>query len=937
MSSPIKNIVFVFSVCLLILSGCSRTEKILVSDLRCEYLVNPEGIDTKKPRLSWILYSESFNKYQEAYQIYISSSASKLSKDLADIWDSKKINSNNTNQIKYDGKALESGKKYYWKVRIWDENGKQSAWSKAYCFSMGLLKEKDWIAKWIGIPTHNKNKTDSLLHPSPMFRKHFSANKPIRRATLFFTSLGDYEVFINGNKSGENILAPEWTAFDKRVQYQTYDVTSYIEKGDNVIAAWLGDGWYAGCLGPVEWKNDYPDYPYRGYYGHDLRLRAQLIIEYKTGENDTIISGPDWLYYNDSPIRSSDNFLGEVYDCRKELPGWKLKSYNCDRWENVIIDSTIATSLTAQMNEPVRIIDSLAPISVSQPSPDIYVFDLAQNMVGWCKVVLEGPPGTEIILRHGEMLNEDGTVYTKNLKTAIQTDKYILDGKGKRCLSPHFTYHGFRYVQVEGMTKEPDINDIKGMVISSSSPRVGYYKFNNSLLDKLTSNILWTQRGNMHSVPTDCPQRSERMGWMGDAQIFSQTAIYNLDMAAFFSKWVRDIRDGQYPTGEYSDVNPRAMPETDKFVNAPGWADAGIIIPWKMYLNYNDTTILREHYESMMRYIDRILETNPDLIYDSLAAWSYGDWLNGDAIISEDYPESGASIPDEVYCTAFFAHSAKMLSNIASLLHLDEDHDEYEYLYERIRKEFNDKFVSSDGTIKGNTQAGYAIALNFGLLDKEISGKAFEKMIEALSEYDGRMSTGFVSTVCLLKEFSDRGRHDLACNLVESHRLPSWGYSIDQGATTIWERWDGYIKGRGFQHPGMNSFNHYAFGSVGEWMVSNLIGLKPDNANPGYRHFIIEPRPGGSIKHVQANFRSINGTINIEWLKNTRSFNLKVDIPVNTSANVILPGQDLKWEQVEINNKAPDNFEFIHYSEHDGSLIMKVPSGKYDINCTDRN
>ncbi|MBN1387570.1 MAG: family 78 glycoside hydrolase catalytic domain [Bacteroidales bacterium] len=939
-SSKLRYGIFILIMITLIafiITYCSFRENISVNGLRCEYLFNPEGIDKKCPRFSWILQSGGFNKSQQAYQIFVSSSGKKLKRNIPDIWNSGKINGNETNQVKYAGSLLKSGKKYYWKVRIWDERGMQSAWSKAAYFSMGLLKEKDWIARWIGIPAYNECEPDSVLYPSPMFRKQFIAKKPIKRATLFFTSLGDYEVFINGKKSGENILAPEWTAFDKRVQYQTYDVTSYIEKGVNVIAAWLGDGWYAGCLGPVEWKNDYPYYPYRGYYGHDLRLRAQLILEYKTGGNDTIISGPDWLYYNDGPIRSSDNFLGEVYDSRKELPGWKLKGYNCEGWENVIIDTTITTSLTAQMNEPIIIIDSLAPINVRQPGPDTYVFDLGQNMVGWCKVLLQGRSGTEIILKHGEMLNDNGTVYTENLKTAIQTDKYILDGKGETYLSPHFTYHGFRYVQVEGLAKKPDINDLKGMVISSSSPRVGYYKFNNSLLDKLTSNILWTQRGNMHSVPTDCPQRSERMGWMGDAQIFSQTAIYNLDMAAFFSKWIKDIRDGQYTTGEYSDVNPRAMPETDKFVNAPGWADAGIIIPWKMYLNYNDTTILREHYESMKRYINRIPETNPDLIYDSLAAWSYGDWLNGDAIISDDYPDSGASIPDDVYCTAFFAQSVKILSDIASILNSESDRAKYEKLYSSIREKFNEEFVAPDGTIKGNTQAGYAIALNFGLLDEEISCKAFDKLIKALEEYDGRMSTGFISTVCLLKELSKRGRHDLACSLVESHRLPSWGYSIDQGATTIWERWDGYVKGRGFQHPGMNSFNHYAFGSVGEWMVGDLIGFKTDISAPGYRHFIIEPRPGGSIKHVQAKFRSINGTIYIEWLKNTRYFNLKVDIPVNTSANIILPGQDLGWEQVKINNKEPDSFEFIRFSMHDGSLLMKVPSGKYYIYCTNKN
>lgn len=895
--------------------------------------MNPEGIDILNPRFSWYLSSEEFNKSQSAYQILVASSTDLLDINKANIWDSRKMISYETNQIHYNGKPLVSGTRYFWKARVWDEKDISSEWSETTFFSMGLLNEGDWLAQWIGLPPHKPSKNDSSLFPSPMFRHSFKITDTITRATLYITSLGDYEVFINGNRGGNNQLTPEWTAYYKKVQYQTYDVTTQLISGENVISAWLGDGWYAGCLGPLEWKNDYPDYPYRGYYGHDLRLKAQLNIEYKSKEKETIFTNSDWFYDDDGPIRSSDNFLGEVYDARKEQKGWQNPGFNDKGWKNVVIDTSLSPILKAQMNEPIQIVDSLIPVSMTEPKPGIFVFDMGQNMVGWCKIKLEGPSGAKVKLQHGEMLNDDGTVYTQNLKTAIQTDEYILDGKGARQYAPHFTYHGFRYVQVEGLKHEPDINCLRGLVVSSSTTQTGFFKYHNILLDKLDKNILWTQKGNMHSVPTDCPQRSERMGWMGDAQVFSQTAIYNMDMASFYTKWGQDIIDGQYPGGEYSDVNPRAMPKTNKFVNSPGWADAGIIIPWKLFLNYNDTYILENHYLSMKQFIDRVYKTNPDLIYDKLAGWSYDDWLNGDAIVSDDYPNSGGAIPSTLFCTAFFARSTQLLSDIAYILQKETDAKKYGLLAEKIRIAFNEKFVSDDGIIEGDTQAGYAIALNFGLLDKQMEQQAFERLLSALQKYDGRISTGFIATVCLLQELSKRGRQDLACSLAESHRLPSWGYSIDQGATTIWERWDAYVKGRGFQNPGMNSFNHYAFGSIGEWMVQNLAGLKPYPEHPGFRHFAIEPRPGGSIDHVSGKYISINGPIEIEWELIEDDFDLIAKIPVNTQATITLPFHDLKLKQISINNAKPENINFIKIEKDNDLLKLNIPSGKYHIIC----
>ncbi len=893
--------------------------------LTCEYLQNPLGIDVQQPRFFWKVASDQNGAKQSAYRILVSGDPDMLARNKGEIWDSGKIKSDKTIQIVYNGKPLETTKKYFWKVRVWDQDDAQSEWSESAFFSMGMLHPADWKAKWIGAPPEEpyKGKGDPPIPPSPLLRKSFTTVKTIKRGMVYVSALGDYELYLNGARVGDHFLAPEWTDYLKRVQYQTFDVTEMLSQGENVVAAILGDGWYAGRLGPVRWDKNYPR---RGPYGLDRRLLMQMEIEYADGSKETIVSDGSWKIYLDGPIRSADNFLGETQDARKQIPGWDKPGYNDSQWQPVSVGTKISGKLVAQMNEPIRVVKKLHPISISEPTPDVYIFDLGQNMVGWCRIRLKGPAGTEITLRHGEMLNLDGTLYTANLAGALQTDRYILNGKGEQFFEPHFTFHGFRYVEVTGLGEKPTPDILTGIVLSSDMQQVGSFECSNPLLNKLMQNIIWGQRGNMLSVPTDCPQRDERMGWMGDAQVFAQTAIFNMNAAAFFSKWVKDIRDAQTADGRYPDFAPQPFNPEKHFSDAPGWADAGIIVPWRIYENYDDKRILEEHYQSAKRFIENIRQNNPNLLWENSKGNKYSDWLNGDKIKAEGYPKSGAAVPYLFYTTAYYSYSTRILAEMARELRKTQDANFYTHLADQINAKLIEKFVLPDGRIQGDTQAGYALALNFKLLPPELEQKAALHLFDAVKKYDDRISTGFHSTLPLMKELVRWDYTDLAYKLVESTRFPSWGYSIKQGATTVWERWDAYVSGRGFQDAGMNSFNHYAYGAIGEWIYRTILGINPDDKHPGFKHFFIKPKPGGSLTWARGEYNSIHGKIHVDWKLADGKINLKIETPANTNATVVVPTNN-PASFAKMNPALPKDVKIIKMGKKD--VTLSVQGGTY--------
>ncbi|MBT3244983.1 MAG: family 78 glycoside hydrolase catalytic domain [Bacteroidetes bacterium] len=877
---------YLFLAILLIISACQTKVNFDAVNLRCEYLENPLVIESQSPRFSWEVIAQDSGFVQTAYEIQLSMDEKSLGGSSLQSWNTGKVPGNQTNQINYEGSALLPNTSYCWRVRLWDKNEQKSEWSQIASFHTGM-DAKTWSAKWIGKPVDKREYTDFTIPPSPLLRKEFNNDKTISKAYLFASAKGVYEVFLNGDKIGDQVLAPGWTDYAKRIQYQVYDLTHEIKNNQNCLSVILSDGWYAGRLGSIDFS--FPDYPWRGWYGRDLRFIGQLEIWYTDGSRETICSDESWSYFDDGPVREADLFIGETYDFNYEQDAWQEPGFSEDGWRAVTVEEPEYNMLVAQPDQAVKIIRQVKPLTISEPVSGVYVVDMGQNMVGWLKLQLKGEAGDTIVLKHAEMLREDGFVYRDNLRNAPQIDTYILKDNEAVWIEPVFTFHGFRYVQIEGFRSSPDLENILGQVIVSATPETGTFSCSNPMLNKLWENIRWTQWGNQISIPTDCPQRSERMGWMGDAQVFAQTGIYNHDMSAFYTKWCTDIMDAQFETGEFSDVSPRGMPIHSRFSNAPGWADAGVIVPFRIYENYGDIRILERHYESMKKYVDWIHLHNPDLLYTQVAGHAYNDWLNGNTIIAEGYPNDKGEVPPAVFNTAFFVRSTRLLAEAARILGKESDHKEYSELANNINEEFMRAYVSEDGTILGDTQAGYAIALSFNLIPHNMRPIMARKMVKALNVYDKRMSTGFISTICMMDELSKIGYHELACQLAESTRMPSWGYSIEQGATTIWERWDAFVKGRGFQNAGMNSFNHYTFGSVGEWMYRHLLGIQPDPESPGFRHFILSPKIGGDFTSVSGSYHSINGPIALDWTLQHNLLDLNIQIPANTSATFILP------------------------------------------------
>ena len=781
---------------------------------------------------------------------------------------------------------------------------------------------------------------DGRVYPSPgggdddsqrtatMLRKEFDVAKPIKRAIVTVTGLGLYELRINGRRVGDHLLAPEFTRYCKRIQYQTYDVTNLLCDGKNAVGAQVAGGWWAG---PMMLQPPKPN--------AQECLLMRLDIDLADGGKQTIVTDPSWQATTDGPIRRTGIYYGEAYDATKEMPGWDRPGFAAAGWVPVQVlpfpDGDEHAILVAQPNDPIRVEKELRPVKMTEPTPGVYVFDMGQNMVGWCRLKANAPAGTKITVRHAEALDDDGMLFTASLCTAAQINDYTWPG-GEASLEPHFTYHGFQYVEVAGLPSRPAEDAIVGRVFHSAAPETGRFACSNELINKIMLCVQWTQRGSMQSVPTDCPQRHEREGWM-DFQAFSQTAIFHRDMAAFFTKWIRDIRDSQCDDGRFSDVSPHVTYPEWGFSGAPAWGDAGVIVPWRLYQNYADTRILEEHFESAKRWIEFIRANNPNLLWRNNRGNDYGDWLNGNWLTGEgrddnivrlkDYPRGLSEVPHDIFATAFFAHSTEIVAKMAKVLGRSDDAAKYSKLFEDIKAAFNKAYVSPDGRIPGDTQAGYALALYFNLLEDAVRPKAMEHMVEGIRKFKDHPSTGFQSTTRMMLELTRNGRHDEAWRLINLRTVPSWGYMIDMGATTMWERWDAVVKGR----KGVieqSSRNHWPLGSVGEWVWRELAGVNPDDEQPGYKHFVLRPHPCPGLTWVKAEYDSIRGKIVSDWTQEERQFTLRINVPVGTTATVYVPAKDAAT--VTENGKPAAQAEGVKFVKmEDGRAVFTVESGQY--------
>ncbi|MEI7901354.1 MAG: family 78 glycoside hydrolase catalytic domain [bacterium] len=968
--------------------------------LRCEYLVNPLGIDAEKPRLSWVIEEgsqkpEARSQKQAAYQILVASSAELLKQDTGDLWDSQKVLSEQSSQVEYAGKPLASRTQCHWKVRVWVaaldagkpklEKAEGCAWSQPAFWEMGLLKNDEWTAQWIEGAGYVEKKTPAapvaltLLNAvygaegaetnvtallsglvknhclsvkvdnttfggDPCFGKakqlHVEyerggkrlkktveenamlaipddaggagadrlyylrktlklADKPVAKARLFITALGLYEMTLNGQRVGDSVFAPEWTDYRKRIRYQVYDVTALLRKGDNVCAGLVGPGWYSGHIGLGGYK----------HYGQIPALLAQLEVTFADGTLERVVTDASWKVAG-SPILASDFMKGENYDARLEVKGWNAPGTDDSAWMTATAREEVPRPLQSQVMEPVRKICELQAKAVTEPKPGCWTFDLGQNLVGYARLKVSAPAGTRLTLRHAEILNPDGTIYTKNLRSAVSVDTYTCKGGGAEIFQPHFTFHGFRYVELTGVTGKPAPDTLTGIVTASDTPRAGEFACSDPRINQLYSNICWGQRGNYLSIPTDCPQRDERLGWMGDAQVFVRTATYNADVAAFFTKWLVDVDDAQR-NGAFTDISPG----TGCGEGTPAWADAGVICPWTLYHVYGDVRLLEKHYPAMASWIEWCRAHSTGLIRNKDRGGDYGDWLS-----------IGADTPKDLIGTAYFAYSTRLVAQAAKALGKADDAAKYEQLFQEIKAAFNTKYVAADGRIQGNTQCGYVMALKFDLLSDDLRAQAVRYLVEDITAKQDHLSTGFVGVSYLLPVLTQAGKLDTVFKLFLQDTFPSWLFSVKHGATTIWERWDGWTPDKGFQDPGMNSFNHYSLGSCGEWMFSSLAGIDTDG--PGFRKLVIRPTPGAGITWVKASYESINGRIASSWRLETGSLKLEVTIPANTTATVYVPAADAAGV-TESGKPAAQAAGVRFLRVENGAAVYAVGSGQY--------
>lgn len=897
--------------------------KMAVSNLTCEYQINPLGIDVRQPRLSWQMQCARRGAYQTAYQIVAAASEAALNSVQDLLWDSGKIETDQSTHVAYGGPDLVSGQRVYWQVRIWDEAGELADSAPAW-WEMGLLDQNEWQAEWI-TPDWDEARDES--QPAPLLRRHFEAERGLVSARIYATSLGLYELRLNGQRVGDAVLTPGWTSYHHRLQYQTYDVTDLLRAGENVLGAVLGDGWYRGHMGFTGTRN---------LYGDRLALLLQLHLTYADGRSQIISSDEQWRATT-GPIQMSDIYMGESYDARQEKPGWDDSGYDDSDWSGVRHYDHPKEIVVAQDGPFMRRQERLEPVQILHSPKGETILDFGQNLVGWVHMRVRGAAGTAVTLRHAEVLDQDGNLYTENLRRAKQITQYILKGStdGDEIFEPHFTFQGFRYVAVAGFPGEINADNFTAVVVHSDIPQTGSFECSNPLINQLQHNIVWGQKGNFVDVPTDCPQRDERLGWTGDTQVFIRTACFNMDVATFFTKWLRDLAADQVK-GSVPHVVPDVIKKTGAGelsdadnAGAAAWGDAATICPWTIYLSYGDKRLLAEQYESMAAWVDYVHgRADEDMIWRR--DFQFGDWL--------DYRGEDDRLPTpmtnyELIATAFFAHSAQLVAKAAQLLGKTDDARHYTNLADKVKAAFNDEFVTPSGRVGPNSQTAYLLALQFNLLPESARPLAAARLVKEIRQSDYHLTTGFVGTPYLCHVLSRFGYTDVAYKLLNQESYPSWLYPVKQGATTIWERWDGIKPDGTFQDAGMNSFNHYAYGAIGDWLYQVVAGIEIDPDAPGYKRVLIQPEPGGGLTFANAGFDSMYGRVESKWKIEDDVFYLTVTIPPNSEGLVRLPAASV--ESITESEQALARGNGVHeIQQQAGMAVISIGSGHYEFSIS---
>ena len=912
----IRNVSFL-SLLLLVISCTAKNVDTDTSSILAPHMlkvgegfVNPVGYYESSPRFSWQISAKAEAKSQSAYQIQVASSIQTLGQSLG-LWDSKKTLSSETSWVNYQGAELTSREKAFWRVRFWDENDHVSDWSEINTFELGLLYNQDWQAKWIGHPatdiSHSQPKT-STLATAQYLRKTFVAKKDIQQARLYITAKGLFEPYLNGNKVGDYVMTPGWTPYAKRIETLTFDVTDSIKTGENALAASIAGGWYAGRVYELyEQDNKLP-----------ARLLAQLEITYLNGEKDVIVSDDSWHASQNGPIRFSSNYDGEQYNQAYEIPGWNTVDFNDSDWVNTLAEPLESkVKLKPKRHTPVINASVMPAIELVSVKNGKAIFDLGQNMVGVPQISIPVIKDQQVTIRYAEALNM-GEFYTDNYRSAKSTNHYLPNKSGNITYKPTFTFHGFRYIELSGYdaSKAPDLNWVKGYVQHSDFNIHANFKSSSAKLNKLADNIVWGLRGNFLDIPTDCPQRDERMGWTGDAQVFATPSMYMADVYGFWAAWLESMREEQKEDG----MIPLYIPFVDWLnFESSGWGDAATVIPWELYVMTGDKTILADNYDMMKKWIDFHRSKSKKHVS---SMGTFGDWLQ--PYPQTETPGEGGNRGDTNFSligTAYHARSIELTLKSAKVLGKAKDVEALSEHYTEVKQAFRAEFFDDQLNLKSGipTQTSYLLPIEFDLFS-ELENKVAEKKVLALiSDANNHLRTGFLGTPLLTSVLQSAGESDVMYDLLFKESYPSWFYSINNGATTTWERWNSYSIEDGFNSEGMNSLNHYAYGTVSRWFYEGILGITPSEA--GFKRIRIEPQFNQKLTTASGYYDTPQGKVAVEWRINNSQLVMAVTIPKNTTADIVLPAESAS--EVTINGRL---------QEH--SNITNLAPGEYKINAS---
>jgi len=890
----------------LLLAQQNTSGSLGVSELRCEYMQDPVGVDAPRPQLGWRLESSSGGVRQSAYQILVASTPELLARDQGDLWDSGRVEASDSVHVLYGGSALSSRLRCYWKACVWDESGRRSDWSQPALWEMGLLRPEDWQGRWIGsgLPKEPRpaagffTSTNQLTElkqqvkvngRSTLLRKKFVLRLPVRQARLYVTGLGYYEASCNGRRVGDRVLAPAKTNYRQWVLYDTYDLTACLVPGTNAVGIMLGNGWF----------NPYTKWwePYRMQWFGSKRALAQLHVEYADGSTEVIASDGSWQTAP-GPVLYSCVFDGEVYDAMQELPKWDRAEASDANWIPANVVEPPGGRLMAHLMPPIKVIEHISPLAVKQPKPGVQVFDFGQNFAGWSRLSVSGPRGTRIRLRYAEDVHEDGSLDVTSNEHADATDTYVLKGGGVEMYEPRFTFHGFRYVELTGFPGKPGLTNLLGCVVHTACANTGSFACSNELLNRIHRATVWSQRSNLMGYPMDCPQRDERLGWFGDAMVSMEEAQFNFDMPAFYNHWLNGVRLNQNgPNGDISIVSPRPyIPDEPD----PTWSSAYLVMAWQYYVHYGDRAFLSQQFDAMTRYVDYLGTQATNHI---LPKYWIGDW----GTIVEGWKEGE---PVSVV-TAFYYYDARIVAKAARALGRPAEEKKYAALAQQIRTAFNRKFFDPQKKqYEQGTQFGNAFPLFLGLADPADEPAVLKNILQDLERKKWHFNVGVLGSKYLIEALTEHGQPSAAYTLATQTGYPSWAHLLEGGRTTLSEFWDLH-----------GSHNHVMLGSIDGWFYRTLAGIQLDEEHPGFEHFFIKPYIPKSLSFVNASIQAVRGPVTVNWTNTNGLFELSVSVPANSTATICVPAASGKDVQ---SNPALKQKRFEH-----GSAAYDVGSGTY--------